>query len=153
MYRDDRPAVQALRRAVHKEQKGFQRHSDRLSRYSPTRCMSNRILVILNILLIISVWCAVFAALGWKYRYESCHTFPHTSEQIQAPPYLFPVPPPEPIKMWKCHQLVTCPSSDWRFTKPEDVCTYVDDIETSVYDPATSHASYGAHCQEIDVKG
>lgn len=69
---------------------------------------------------------------------------PATSTEIQSPP---------PMRMWKCHQLVTCPDSDWRATRPEDVCTYVDDIETALYDPAMSFASYGAHCEEFDPKG
>ncbi len=69
---------------------------------------------------------------------------PTTSEQMQTP---------RPMRTWKCHQLVSCPRSDWRATRPEDVCTYVDDIENAIYDPAMWAQSYGAHCEEIDPKG
>lgn len=68
---------------------------------------------------------------------------PTTMQEMKDPP---------PTRVWACHQVVTCEHVDWRYYKPEDVCTYIDDTETAIENPAIETA-YGAHCEEIDQKG
>ncbi len=76
---------------------------------------------------------------------------PHTLEQMHDPDEVNSSQG-APIKKWQCHNIVTCPNSDWRYTKPEDVCIYRDEVLFSPTDP-TNYASYGAHCEESDIKG
>ncbi|MGY3406122.1 hypothetical protein ACVWZV_002235 [Bradyrhizobium sp. GM5.1] len=70
---------------------------------------------------------------------------PAKAEEVTTPPA---------ARHWRCHMLVTCEDSDWRYTKPEDVCTYTQPVELwDAENPADSTEAYGSHCDELDVKG
>lgn len=49
-------------------------------------------------------------------------------------------------KFWKCRVVKNCRSSDWRFTKPEDVCEYEYKEIESIENPVTFE-SYGGYCE------
>lgn len=51
-------------------------------------------------------------------------------------------------KTFTCRKVVTCPRSDWRYTEPEDVCTYEMVTITAATDPMEPY-SYGEYCNEV----
>lgn len=64
--------------------------------------------------------------------------------------------PSAELKKWQCRVVVDCPSVDWRYFDPEDVCTYKMMTFTMAENPETNpdtkgsvEVPYGGWCKEI----
>lgn len=50
-------------------------------------------------------------------------------------------------RYWECNEIVWCPSEDWRYVDPRNVCEYGKSFKTSVQQPTIG--SKGEWCKEL----
>jgi hypothetical protein len=73
--------------------------------------------------------------IGFKAGYITCNVYPNSN--IDSVEVAATVGMPKEIK-WDCAKKIeTCPWSDWRYTRAQDVCTYTHQFVYSRNNPAT----------------